>query len=304
MPGQVAGRRGARPRCGAHERQGRAPEGLEQALAALHQALGEVEQTATIELPVARFAAPVRPAADDRSADGSGDGAGDERELVSSLDPSFRAQELTFAVTQLAANIALAAEADRRGWLARLLGRQPLGLPGTILAARQRASSHLEGHSVWLHNSLRGAIGLGLAVLVARLTGVQHSFWVVLGTLSVLRSNALNTGQNVVRGLLGTVAGFAIGAAILALIGTNAIVLWLLLPIAILLAGAAPAVISFAAGQAGFTLVLVILFNIVQPAGWRVGLLRVEDIALGCAVSLLVGPSSGPAGRRGRSAWP
>ena len=29
------------------------------------------------------------------------------------------------------------------------------------------------------------------------LTGVQHSFWVVLGTLSVLRSNALSTGQNV-----------------------------------------------------------------------------------------------------------
>jgi hypothetical protein len=33
----------------------------------------------------------------------------------------------------------------------------------------------------------------------------------------------------------------------------------------------------------------VILFNIIQPAGWRVGLLRIEDIALGCGVSLLVG---------------
>jgi hypothetical protein len=271
------------------------PEALEQALAELHQALARVEQTAAIELPVVRTATPARPAA----GDGAGDGAKDKRELVSSLDPSFRAQELTFAVTQLASNIALSAAAERRGWLARLLGRQPLGLPNTILAARQRASSHLESHSVWLHNSLRGAIGLGLAVLVARLTGVQHSFWAVLGTLSVLRSNALNTGQNAVRGLLGTVAGFAIGAAILALIGTNAIMLWLLLPIAILLAGAAPAVISFAAGQAGFTLVLVILFNIVQPAGWRVGLLRVEDIAIGCAVSLLVGALFWPRGAAG-----
>jgi uncharacterized membrane protein YccC len=34
---------------------------------------------------------------------------------------------------------------------------------------------------------------------------------------------------------------------------------------------------------------LVILFNIVKPQGWRVGLLRVEDVAIGCAVSLLVG---------------
>src|SRR4029077_12098703 len=65
--------------------------------------------------------------------------------------------------------------------------------------------------------------------------------------------------------------------------------LWFLLPLAILVAGVAPAAISFAAGQAGFTVVLVILFNIIQPGGWKVGLLRIEDIALGCAVSLVVG---------------
>ena len=33
----------------------------------------------------------------------------------------------------------------------------------------------------------------------------------------------------------------------------------------------------------------MILFNILQPAGWRVGLVRIEDVALGCAVSLVVG---------------
>ena len=112
---------------------------------------------------------------------------------------------------------------------------------------------------------------------------MQHSFWVVLGTLSVLRSNALNTGQNVMRGLLGTVVGFVVGGALLQLIGTNTTVLWFLLPLAILLAGVAPAAISFAAGQAAFTLTLVFLYNIIQPAGWRVGLLRIEDIAIGCA---------------------
>jgi hypothetical protein len=125
--------------------------------------------------------------------------------------------------------------------------------------------------------------------LVADLTGVQHSFWVVFGTLSVLRSNALNTGQNVLRGLAGTVVGFVVGAGALALIGTNEVLLWFLLPVSILFAGIAPAAVSFAAGQGAFTVVLVILFNIIQPLGWRVGLLRVEDIALGCAVSLAVG---------------
>ena len=269
------------------------PEALGDALAELRRALAEVEQTATIEL--ARVpGAHVPPGARGELAGGE-----EVKELVSALDPSFRAQELSFVVRQMAANIALASAAEQRNWLERLLGRQPTGLPNTLSAARQRAGSHFERHSVWLHNSLRGAVGLGLAVLVARLSGVQHSFWVVLGTLSVLRSNALNTGQNVVRGLIGTVVGFVTGAGILAVIGTNTTLLWLLLPIVILLAGIAPAVISFAAGQAAFTLVLVILFNIVQPTGWRVGLLRVEDIAIGCAVSLLVGVLFWPRGAAG-----
>ena len=46
-------------------------------------------------------------------------------------------------------------------------------------------------------------------------------------------------------------------------------VLWVLLPLAVLVSGVAPSMISFAAGQAGFTLVVIILFNIIDPTGWR-----------------------------------
>ncbi len=251
---------------------------LHGALAGLRTAVAAMEESAIAELPVGRVT------------DGSAaKGEQSVSELVTSLDPSFRAQELAYAVSLIGGNIDLTAAAERRSWLERLLGRQPQGLAGTLSAAEQRAGAHVDRNSVWLHNSVRGAVGLALAVLVASETGVQHSFWVVLGTLSVLRSNALNTGQNVLRGLLGTVAGSVIGALLLAAIGTNATLLWLLLPPVILLAGIAPAAISFAAGQAAFTLTLVILFNIIQPVGWRIGLLRVEDIALGCGVSLVVG---------------
>ena len=79
-------------------------------------------------------------------------------------------------------------------------------------------------------------------------------------------------------------------------IGTNTTLLWLLLPLAVLLAGVAPAVVSFAGGQAAFTLVLVILFNIIQPTGWRVGLVRIEDVAIGVGVSLVVGVLFWPRG--------
>ncbi|MGZ6795131.1 MAG: FUSC family protein [Nocardioidaceae bacterium] len=219
-------------------------------------------------------------------------------ELVASLGPSFRGQELSVAVTAIAANIEITTAAEERAWWQKLLGRQPRGLGGPIASAQERALAHVEPHSVWLRNSVRGAIALAGAVLVADLSGAQHSFWIVLGTLSVLRSNALSTGQSVVRGLVGTTIGFAIGGVLVLLLGTNQVLLWVLLPVAILLADIAPAA-SFTAGQAGFTVTLVVLFNIISPAGWQVGLLRIEDVAIGCAVSLLVGALFWPRGATG-----
>lgn len=210
-------------------------------------------------------------------------------QFLSALDPGFRAHELGHAVAQVGGNIRLTTLAERRSWWQRLIGRQPGNLSGPVAAATERASGYFAWRSVWLRNSVRGAIALGIAVLLADLTGVEHSFWVVLGTLSVLRTNALSTGQTALRGVLGTVVGVVIGAAVLFAIGPSALVLWILLPIAILLAGVAPAAISFAAGQAGFTVTLVLLFNIIAPTGWTLGLFRIEDIALGCAVSLVIG---------------
>jgi uncharacterized membrane protein YccC len=261
------------------EAPGGSPEAVHRALTELRQALDAMERSATVEFPDGRLQSGADPSGVDRQV----------AAFVTALDPSFRAQELSFAVSQVARNIELTAAAEQRSWWDRLLGRQPEGLGGPLAAAHERAAAHIEWNSVWLHNSLRGAAGLGLAVLVANRTGVGHSFWVIFGTLSVLRSNALNTGQFIARGILGTSLGFAIGAGVLAVIGTNSTVLWILLPLVVLFAGIAPAVISFTAGQAAFTLALLILYNLIQPAGWRLGLVRVEDVAIGCGVSLAVG---------------
>jgi uncharacterized membrane protein YccC len=250
------------------QRPGGSPDALRAARHHLDDTLDVMSREATVDLPVGRA---------------------EIGEFVTSLDPSFRAQELSFAITSVASNVELGAAAERRTWWQRFLGQQPGGLAGPFAAARERANAHLEPHSVWLHNSVRGAVALALAVLVAQTADVQHSFWVVFGTLSVLRSNALNTGQNALRGILGTVIGFVVGAVLLVLIGTDTTVLWLILPVAVLLAGIAPALISFTAGQAAFTLTLLILFNIIAPQGWRLGLVRVEDVAIGVAVSLVVG---------------
>jgi len=57
----------------------------------------------------------------------------------------------------------------------------------------------------------------------------------------------------------------------------------------VLLAGIAPSMISFVAGQAAFSVTVIMLFNIIEPVGWKVGLTRVEDVAIGCGVSMVVG---------------
>lgn len=167
----------------------------------------------------------------------------------------------------------------------------------TKLSARASVvSRHANLRSVWFRNSARGAVALAAAIAVADATGVQHGFWVVLGTLSVLRTSAAATGATALRALLGTLIGFVIGAALLLVIGTGGTALWAALPIAILVASYAPGALPFAAGQAAFTIVISVLFNLLVPVGWQIGVLRIEDVAIGCAVSLVVGVLFWPRG--------
>ena len=143
---------------------------LDAALTDLAAAYAKMQQGVMTDLPVRSL----HPAGDPAA---SGEPAADGEpasEFITSLDPAFRAEELNYAVSLIARTVELTAAAERRSWRDRWLGRQPEGVPGTLSAARERITSYLEPHSVWLHNSLRGAAGLGLAVLAARLTGVQH----------------------------------------------------------------------------------------------------------------------------------
>ena len=133
-------------------------------------------------------------------------------------------------------------------------------------SARQPTSSPTRCGST---TACAGPAALGAGGACGRPANVQHGFWVVFGTLSVLRSNALSTGQNVVRALAGTTAGFVDrrGARVAdrdehrGAVGAAADRGPVRLP--------APATISFAAGQAAFTVTLLILFNLLRRRGGR-----------------------------------
>jgi uncharacterized membrane protein YccC len=211
-----------------------------------------------------------------------------EDALLNALEPPFRIRTVTYSARQVAGYVLLATGADAPEFGEDDVVRSTPAR-ATLEATEQLAVEHANLRSVWFQNSVRGAVGLAIAVYIAQRTGLQHAFWVVLGTLSVLRSNALGTGWSILSALAGTAVGLVVGAMLVIGIGTHQAVLWAVLPVAILLAAYAPRAISFAAGQAGFTVVLFILFNLIQPVGWRVGLVRIEDIAIGFAISLGVG---------------
>ncbi len=212
------------------------------------------------------------------------------------LRPSV-AHELAYTVHLAGNTVSVSAAADARPLLDRLLGRQaPGAVDGPIAAAHRIAAGHISRNSVWFQNSLRGALGLTIAVLLAEVTQIEHGFWVVLGAMSVLRTTALTTGSTALRALGGTFVGFVVGAVIMTAVGTTPWHLWTLLPFVVLIAAYLPEAVSFAAGQAAFTLMVIILFNIIQPVGWSVGLVRIEDIALGCAAGLVSGVLLWPRG--------
>ena len=218
---------------------------------------------------------------------------------------AFHAQAISLAVRGLVLDALIATRradpetiaARRRGWY----GAQPEGTEAERRAAAVSGAvgvltRHASIRSVWFLNSLRASLALGVAVLVADVSGVQHGFWVVLGTLSVLRTNAASTESTALRALGGTVIGFAVGALLLLGIGTSTPALWAALPIAIGVAAYAPGTLPFIFGQAAFTVVIVVLFNLLVPVGWKVGLLRIQDVAIGCLVSLIVGALFWPRG--------
>jgi uncharacterized membrane protein YccC len=220
-------------------------------------------------------------------------------DVLDGLRAGYRLRLLSYVGLALGADATIASGRDPAAGV-----MLPAGTPWMtgIRAAAGRVVSTIRtdlvpGSSV-LHNSLRGAAGLALAVLLTRVLGLEHAFWAVLGTLSVLRSSALATGRTTVQALAGTVAGFAIGAAFILLVGSHGVALWIALPVAVFLAAYTPTAVHFVVGQAAFTIFVLVLFNLLAPAGWTLGLVRVEDIALGTGISVVAGVLLWPRGAR------
>lgn len=179
------------------------------------------------------------------------------------------------------------------------------GLERRVVAVLDRmvaiVSSTFSVRSVVLQNSLRLAVALSLARLLGGLLQVENAFWVLFATLTVMRTSAIKTGNTALQAVLGTVIGFAVGVPLLLAIGTREDLHLFVLPVVIvggLLAGS----INVVWGQAGFTVLVSLLFDLVEPKGWEIGVIRIQDVALGAAAGVVLGLAVWPRGATGQLA--
>ena len=222
--------------------------------------------------------------------------------LAVGADRSVLAGEISTSVGGIVTDARVVVGTDR--FPARA-GSMSEGLDRRVEAMLDRlvtiVSSTLSPRSVVLQNSLRLAVGLSIARLLGGLLEVENGFWVLFATLSVMRTSAVQTGATALQAVLGTLIGFAVGLPLLLAIGTRGDLYLYVLPIVIvggLLAGS----INVVWGQAGFTVLVSVLFNLVEPIGWEIGVIRLQDVALGAAAGVVIGLAAWPRGAGGQLA--
>ena len=162
-----------------------------------------------------------------------------------------------------------------------------------------RLRGHLTPRSVYLQNAVRLAAGLAVARLVAGLFDLSHGFWVLLATLSLMRTSMPADRPVLVRALAGTLAGAVVAAAVLFAVGGDVRVYAWLLPLAMVVAFTIGPMLGVAAAQGGFTVVVAVLFAQLAPASWHLAEVRLEDVLIGGLVGAAIGAAVWPRGGGG-----
>jgi len=162
-----------------------------------------------------------------------------------------------------------------------------------------RFRGHFTPRSVFFQNAVRLAVGLAAARLIAGVLDLSHGFWLLLATLTLMRTSVATTRAAVVPAFLGTIAGGLVAALVLALAGADSTVYEVAFPFVMVLALAAGPLIGTVAGQAMFTLLVAMLFAQMAPVSWRLAEVRILDVVLGGLLGAVVGLLVWPRGATG-----
>ena len=162
-------------------------------------------------------------------------------------------------------------------------------LPVVVQASKPltQIRAELSWRAPWMRNALRLGVALAVALFVVNQMGLERGYWVVLGTLSVLRLDLGGTRRAAAEVILGQLVGFALAVGLVFLTVDRPVLGWVMLPILAgvqgYLTGNGPVWLQ----QASFTALVVQMVTISAPES-RVPLVRLEDVLIGIAVAVFV----------------
>ncbi|MEU5912066.1 FUSC family protein [Micromonospora sp. NPDC047527] len=166
---------------------------------------------------------------------------------------------------------------------------------GPLALYWRQLRSHLAPRSAHLQSSLRLAVALAIARVVAGVLQLTHGFWVLLATLTVLRTSAADTRTALRPAVLGTIVGAAVSGLVM-LVVDEPIVYAVVLPVTLLLAFGVGRLLGPLWQQALFTVLLTVVFAQLSPEGWRLAEARLVDVVLGALIGVLAGVAMWPRG--------
>ncbi|MGC4748725.1 FUSC family protein [Micromonospora sp. DT201] len=155
--------------------------------------------------------------------------------------------------------------------------------------------SHLAPRSAHLHSSVRLSVALAIARVAAGVLQLTHGFWVLLATLTVLRTSAADTRTALRPAVLGTIAGAVVSGGLM-LVVDQPIIYAVVLPITLMLAFGIGRLLGPVWQQALFTLLLTGVFAQLNAEGWRLAEARLVDVLLGVVIGVLAGVAMWPRG--------
>jgi uncharacterized membrane protein YccC len=160
----------------------------------------------------------------------------------------------------------------------------------------QRLRVHLTPRSVYLQNAVRLALGLAAARAVAGVFDLSHGFWVLLATLSLMRTSLIAIRATLVPAFAGTVAGAAVAAAMVTAVGPHTASYTWSLPVVMLAALAVGPLLGTAVTQGAFTVLIAMLFAQLAPSTYELAAVRLVDVLVGGLVGAVIGAAVWPRG--------
>ncbi|MBZ6474213.1 FUSC family protein [Streptomyces griseocarneus] len=163
----------------------------------------------------------------------------------------------------------------------------------------RRLRAHLTPRSVHLQNAVRLALALAAARTIAGALDLSHGFWVLLATLSLMRTSAADTRTALRPAFAGTVGGAGAAALLLLAVGDVPPFYAAVLPLVLLVGFTAGPLLGPAWNQAAFTLAFVLMFSQLSSPDWRLSAVRLLDVLIGGAIGALASLLAWPRGGRG-----